>query len=131
MRSSAPGATCRAWRDHDRFDAWLRRILVNACRDASRRGRRHEANVALAPDHDRPAPDASGSVVDRDAVSRGLATLSTDHRTVLVLHYYLELTLPEIGDALGTPVGTAKSRVHNARNALRSAIAGDRREDGA
>lgn len=121
-------ALVRAWRDlrslrdPQRFDAWLRRLVVNACRDQSRRQRRHEANIRLLPDHDRPTADASGALADSDAIERGLQQLSADHRAVIVHHYFLELSLPEIADALGIPVGTAKSRLHHARVALRAAI---------
>lgn len=121
-------ALVRAWRDlpglrhPERFDGWLRRLLVNACRDESRRGRRHESNLRLLPDHDRPIPAATDALADRDEIGRGLRTLSVDHRAVIVHHYYLGLSLPEIAEALGIPVGTAKSRLHHARQALRSAI---------
>jgi RNA polymerase sigma-70 factor (ECF subfamily) len=121
-------ALVRAWRDlrtlrePRRFDAWMRRLVVNACRDQARRHRRHEANIRLLPDHDRPTADASHSLADSDAIERGLQALSTDHRAVIVHHYFLELSLPEIADALGIPVGTAKSRLHHARLALRAAI---------
>jgi RNA polymerase sigma-70 factor (ECF subfamily) len=130
-------ALVRAWRDlrslrdPGRFDAWLRRLVVNACRDQSRRHRRHEANIRLLPDHDRPTADASGTLADSDAIERGLAELSTDHRAVIVHHYFLDLSLPEIADALGIPVGTAKSRLHHARIALRAAIGQEpRRSEG-
>ena len=121
-------ALVRAWRDlrslrdPQRLDAWLRRLLVNACRDESRRGRRHETNVRLLPDHDRPTSDSSGALADRDAIDRGLRILTADHRAVIVHHYYLGLSMSEIADALGIPVGTAKSRLHHARLALREAI---------
>jgi RNA polymerase sigma-70 factor (ECF subfamily) len=121
-------ALVRAWRDlrslrdPERLDAWLRRLLVNACRDESRRGRRHESNIRLLPDHDRPTPESSGAFADRDAIDRGLAQLSTDHRAVIVHHYYLGLSLAEISAALGIPIGTAKSRLHHARLALRESI---------
>jgi len=124
-------ALVRAWRDlrqlrePQRLDAWLRRLLVNACRDESRRGRRHEANIRLMPDHDRPTADSSGDLGDRDAIDRGLQSLSTDHRAVVVHHYFLGLSMPEIADALDIPVGTAKSRLHHARLALREAIGPD------
>ncbi|MCA1570951.1 MAG: RNA polymerase sigma factor [Chloroflexi bacterium] len=124
-------ALVRAWRDlrslrdPERLDAWLRRLLVNACRDESRRGRRHESNIRLMPDHDRPTSDSSGELADRDAIDRGLKLLSTDHRAVVVHHYYLGLSLSEIADALDIPVGTAKSRLHHARLALRAAIGTD------
>lgn len=124
-------ALVRAWRDlpslrdPQRLDAWLRRLLVNACRDESRRGRRHESNIRLLPDHDRPTSDSSTELADRDAIGRGLRLLSTDHRAVIVHQYYLGLSLPEIADALHIPVGTAKSRLHHARLALRDAIGPD------
>jgi RNA polymerase sigma-70 factor (ECF subfamily) len=129
-------ALVRAWRDlprlrdHERFDAWLRRVLVNACRDASRRGRRHESNVMLEPGHDRPTPDHAAAADDRDAVHRGLGRLSHDHRTALVLFYYLDLSLPEMAEVLNIPTGTAKSRLHHARQALKVAIAGHAEQRG-
>lgn len=112
----------RSLRDPHRLDAWLRRLIVNACYDESRRQRRHEANIHLLPDHDAPTPDASGALADRNALDRGLHGLSIDHRAVIVHHYYLGLSLPEIADAFGIPVGTAKSRLHHARKALRASI---------
>jgi RNA polymerase sigma-70 factor (ECF subfamily) len=121
-------ALVRAWRDvrtlrdRHRFDAWMRRLLVNACFDEARRQRRHAANVRLLPDHDRGEPDASGTLADRDQVDRALRQLSADHRAVIVHHYYLDLSVAEIADAFDIPVGTAKSRLHHARNALRSAM---------
>ena len=121
-------ALVRAWRDlprlrdPQRIDAWFRRLLVNACRDESRRGRRHESNIRLMPDHDRPSADASAAAADRDAIDRGLRRLSVDHRAVIVHQYYLGLSMPELADALDIPVGTAKSRLHHARSALRAAI---------
>lgn len=124
-------ALVRAWRDlprlrdPKRFDAWLRRLLLNACHDLSRRGRRHESNVRLLPDHDEFTADASGILADHDELDRGLRELSVDHRAVIVHRYYLDLPLPEIADSLGIPVGTVKSRLHHARQALRSAIAPD------
>ena len=130
-------ALVRAWRDMrtlrdpDRLDAWLRRLLVNACYDESRRHRRHIANVRLLPDHDRPMADSSGALADRDEMDRAMRQLSTDHRAVIVHHYYLELSVAEIADALGIPVGTAKSRLHHARLALRGAMeAGGARSEG-
>lgn len=130
-------ALVRAWRDlrslrePRRIDAWLRRLLVNACRDEARRQRRHESNVRLLPDHDRPIADESGRLAEADALEQGLRGLSVDHRTVIVHHYFLELSLPEIADALGIPVGTAKSRLHHARLALRASIGQEaRRSEG-
>jgi RNA polymerase sigma-70 factor (ECF subfamily) len=129
-------ALVRAWRDlpslrdPQRLDAWLRRLLVNACYDESRRQHRHASNIRLLPDQDRPTPDSSGELADRDALERRLRQLSTDHRAVIVHHYYLGLSLSEIADALDIPLGTAKSRLHHARLALRDALGPDQRSEG-
>jgi RNA polymerase sigma-70 factor, ECF subfamily len=56
-----------------------------------------------------------------------LAAVDPAQRAVVVLHYYLDLTLPETAAALGIPVGTAKSRLHHATRALRASIDADAR----
>ena len=46
---------------------------------------------------------------------------------MLVFHHYVGLPLPEVADRLGIPVGTAKSRLHRATNALRASLEADAR----
>ena len=126
-------ALIRAWRDlprlrdPDRFGPWLNRVLVHACLDLVRHERASRAShtipEALLLGDDPPETD----LLDRDEVGRGLARLSPRERSVLVLRYFLELSVPEIADALRVPVGTAKSRLHNAQEAIRAAIEADSR----
>jgi RNA polymerase sigma-70 factor (ECF subfamily) len=126
----------RAWRDlpslrdPDRFDAWLRRLLVNACRDEGRRHRRRRPEMTLLPSHEPVVNDSSVALADRDALERGFRRLSSDHRAAVVLHHYLGLSLPEVAHAIGVPIGTAKSRVHHATRALRAALEADARSGG-
>jgi RNA polymerase sigma-70 factor (ECF subfamily) len=122
-------ALVRAWRDLPglrdpaRFDAWLHRLLVNACTDQVRHDRRRL--VRLPPiDVDPAAPgDDVARVADRDEIERGFLRLSVDHRAVLVLTHYLGLPAPEIAAILGIPVGTVHSRIHYGLRAMRDAIA--------
>ena len=44
-----------------------------------------------------------------------------------MLHHYVGLSLPEVAEAIGVPLGTAKSRVHHATQALRAALEADAR----
>jgi RNA polymerase sigma-70 factor (ECF subfamily) len=126
----------RAWRDlpslrdPDRFDAWLRRLLVHACRDEGRRQGRRQAEVTLLPAHEPSVDDASGELMDRDALERAFRRLSAEHRTVVVLYYYHGLSQPEVAGATGIPLGTVKSRLHYATNALRAALEADARDAG-
>ena len=121
-------ALVRAWRDLpslrdlERFDAWLRRLLVRACYDEARRNRRHRGNVTLLPHHEPTIPDSSHALADRDEMDAALMRLSTDHRAIVIHHYYLGLSLSEIADAFDIPLGTAKSRLHHARLALRDGL---------
>ena len=129
-RDAVQEATLRAWknlrglRDATRFDAWLHRLLINACFDLARR-RRGRFEVELTPLHDAPVPDATSRVTDAMYVERMLATVDPAQRAVVVLHYYLDLSLPETAAALGIPVGTAKSRLNRALGAMRITVADD------
>ena len=114
-------------RDPDRFEPWLHRMLVNACYAEARRSRRWAANIRAMPLDGAAAADDVLTVDDRDQIERGLRRLPVDQRAVLVFHHYLGLTLPEVADRLGIPVGTAKSRLHYASVALRSSLEADAR----
>jgi RNA polymerase sigma-70 factor, ECF subfamily len=130
-RDAVQEATLRAWknlrglRDPDRFDAWLHRLTVNACLDLARKRRNRIFEVELTPLHDAPAPDATSTVADALYVERMLAAVEPAQRAVVVLHYYLDLSLPETAAALGIPVGTAKSRLNRALAAMRITVAGE------
>jgi RNA polymerase sigma-70 factor (ECF subfamily) len=115
-------------RDPERFEAWLTRLLVHTCYAESRRDRRWAAMVRVLPIDGPATPDdAVVSVLDRDQLERGFRRLPPDQRAVVVLHSYLGLTLPEIADQLGLPLGTVKSRLHYAMHALRAALEADLR----
>ena len=110
-------------RDTSRFDAWSYRILVHAC---YRESKRHRRWLGQLPSLTEPsAPDGTGAVNDRDQLERGFADLSIDHRAVVVLHYYLDLTIEDTAVALGISSGTAKSRLNRAMTKLRVALHAD------
>jgi len=125
-------ALVHAWRDlprlrdPERFDAWLRRLLVNACADQGRHRRRWSAEIQIV--RVEPATnDATGSMADRDQLERGFRRLKPEQRTVVVLHFYVGLPVPEIAETLGIPSGTVKSRLHYATELLRAALEADAR----
>lgn len=125
-------ALVHAWRnlpslrDPERWDAWLHRLIVNACADQGRRRRRRAAEVRMV--RVEPAiPDQARTIADHDQLDRGLRRLKPDQRAAVALHFYVGLTVPEVADALGVPLGTAKSRIHYAVEALRAALEADER----
>jgi RNA polymerase sigma-70 factor (ECF subfamily) len=125
-------ALVRCWRDLPslrdpaRFDAWLNRLLVHSVTDEARRRRRSVANVTIVR-IEPSQPDSTGALADRDELARVFDRLSIDHRTIVVFHFYLGLTLDEAATTIGIPVGTAKSRLHYATEALRAALEADAR----
>jgi RNA polymerase sigma-70 factor, ECF subfamily len=130
-RDAVQDALVRCWRDLPTlrdpvaFDAWLHRLLVNACLDQVRRQRRRPVEVELTPIHDPTMADFSGQLIDRDLLQRALGTLDPEWRAIVVLHYFLEYPLPEVARMVGVPLGTAKSRLHRAIAVLRSAASSD------
>ena len=102
---------------------WLVRIVVNRVLSHQRRH-----SLPTTPIDGVPEPRARDRIEDeveaREEVARGLAALSQDHRQVLMLRYYTELTVPEIQEVLGLPEGTIKSRLSRAMAEMRSVIGG-------
>jgi RNA polymerase sigma-70 factor (ECF subfamily) len=125
------GALITVWRqlptlrDPDRFEAWVRRLLVHACYAEARRRRTWTANVRVLPVDGPAGPDDLISVDDRDALDRAFRRLSIEQRVVFVLHHHQGLPLVEIAETLGIPAGTARSRLHYATRVLRAAIEAD------
>jgi len=115
-------------REAGRFDAWLWRIAINACRTALR-GRRRMTVRQIAVDDLPPGsepvdpgrPLAEG-LSATDAIRRAFRRLDADKRTILVLHYVEERSVTEVASLLGIPEGTAKWRLHAARHALERAL---------
>jgi RNA polymerase sigma-70 factor (ECF subfamily) len=121
-------ALVRAWRDlpglrdPDRFDAWLHRLLVRACYDELRQSRRRPIEIELTAIDFPTVTDGAMAKATRDELERGFRRLDADQRIVLVLHYYLDLPLPEVAVMLGVPLGTAKSRLGRGLTVLRQAL---------
>ncbi len=126
-------ALLEAWRnlprlrDPDRFEAWAYRLLVNACHAEARRERRQSGNLRLLP-HDEPSvSDSASHFANREQLDHAFRRLSVEHRTVVVLVHYLGFTHAEAAESMGTPVGTARSRLHYALESMRAAIDADAR----
>jgi RNA polymerase sigma factor (sigma-70 family) len=132
-KDAVQNALVRAWRDlptlrdPDRFDAWLHRLLVRSCIDEARRGRRQRFDVELTELDPRSTADGSSTVADRDELERGFRRLEPEQRALIVLHHYLDLSLPEVAFALRIPLGTAKSRLHRALQVMRAGLEADAR----
>jgi RNA polymerase sigma-70 factor (ECF subfamily) len=111
-------------RDPARFDAWSYRLLVRACYAEGRRTRQWAPNLRVI---EADLRDAADDVADRDQIERGFRRLSLDHRAVVVLHHYLDLSFEEVAEILGVPTGTVRSRLHHAMRGLRAALDADAR----
>jgi RNA polymerase sigma-70 factor (ECF subfamily) len=111
-------------RDPGRFGPWLRRILMNRCRNVLRSRARQGVTAELSPE----MGDRRSEIADaerRMGVQDALSTLTDLQRGVVVLHYLAGLSLADVADTLGIPEGTAKSRLHQALMALRTHFAED------
>jgi RNA polymerase sigma-70 factor, ECF subfamily len=118
----AQEAFLAAIRTLDRFDRsrpfgpWLHRIVVNRAIDWSR-ARRLRGEVELA---DAPAPVREPG--DPEALAAAIASLSPEHRAVIVLRYLLDYTPGEIAALLDLPRGTVNSRLRRALDQLKEHV---------
>ena len=99
---------------------WLLRIATNAVNHWSRRRRRRPLHVRLFQIEEPAESAASTEGQTNQQEARGaLLALPPKFQTVLALHYFEELSVKDMADVIGCRVGTVKSRLARARDALR------------
>jgi len=103
---------------------WLLRIATNAVNHWVRRKRRHPV-LTLDPDRLMAPSSTSSSHEGRNDLARArraLLSLAPKYQAVLSLRYFEGLTVKEVAVVLGSRVGTIKSRLARAREALRERL---------
>jgi RNA polymerase sigma-70 factor (ECF subfamily) len=113
-----------------RVRAWLFGIARNrACKTIRRHGNEAPAagmhELEALPTSD-PEPEAALLArATREDVAAAIEQLTPTLREVLLLSFVHELAYAEIAEVLGVPVGTVKSRLSNAKRALRTLLSAD------
>lgn len=98
-----------------RFSTWIFRVAVNRSIQEARKNRRHRHSELLEAAHMAEETPETGD----PRVSIALSKLAPDDRAVLVLFYWEELSLQEIGEALDCASNAAKTRLYRARERFR------------
>ena len=113
---------------------WLTKITVNACNTHRRRNFiiglwKHSSDDETEAAFDRidssilAAPEDHALRAEvRQAVKDVLAGLRPEHRTLLVLHYYMDMPASEMAVILDCPEGTVYSRLHYARRVVQTQL---------
>jgi RNA polymerase sigma-70 factor (ECF subfamily) len=115
----AQEAFCRAfarWGTVSRYDdpvGWVRRVAWNLA--ASRRRHLRSARLFLLRQREQHMP---GPGPDRVVLLGALSRLPENHRRVVVLHHLADMSLVDIAEQEGVPIGTVKSWLHRGREAL-------------
>jgi RNA polymerase sigma-70 factor (ECF subfamily) len=123
-RDVAQGALVKAYSKLASFDpryrffSWIYRIVVNEALNTRSRRRPADPLLVDLPTGGAGVEDALASRERADSVQAALLRLSSDDREVIVLRHFAELSYAEIGETLGVPEKTVKSRLHEARQRL-------------
>lgn len=123
------------FREQSQFSTWLYRIVVNVCLDHQRSRKRHPTVSLDQPlageDGDLARQVAAGTpdpqlhyeqLETQMAVQRAISRLSDEHRVVVVMRDLQDMAYEEIAASLGLALGTVKSRLNRARQALRAEL---------
>jgi RNA polymerase sigma-70 factor (ECF subfamily) len=109
------------FRRGSRFATWLYRIAVNRAVDAARSAKTRKWLPLLETLRATPDPEANPSLsaekgAERRTIQALLMQVPVQHRDVLVLKYFQDLSVEEIAEVLGISVTAAKVRLHRARH---------------
>jgi RNA polymerase sigma-70 factor (ECF subfamily) len=119
----------RCWEKRAQFEGrskqntWITRIAINLAQDHWRKNKLG-LTTEISPEQENEIPDEQG-ILDslrrdnRQVIEHALSQLSFEHRSVIALMYFQDMSLDEIGEATGEPLGTIKSRLHYAKAELR------------
>ena len=108
--------------DAAKFRHWAFRIARDRIYREYRR--RKIAVGSLDENRVEELPEAGGDHADVDVeeLHRGLDVISPEHREVLMLCFFEEMSYEEIAGVTGSTLGTVRSRIHYAKRALRNAL---------
>jgi RNA polymerase sigma-70 factor (ECF subfamily) len=119
----------RAWRELPRLLAddrpprpWLRQVLRRVVIDAARARRLRQTRPIVDDLLDQRSDGGYDTVLDRALLTGAMGSLSSVHRQVLVEVYLRDRPPERVAAGLGVPVGTVRSRLHYALDALRSQL---------
>jgi RNA polymerase sigma-70 factor (ECF subfamily) len=106
-----------------RFSTWCYRVATNAALDEARRRARRPVAVEFLPEPRAGGQSIDDLVADQLDVDAALRHLSPDHRAAVALRDLVGLDYAEIGEVLGIPPGTVRSRIARGRAALADHLA--------
>jgi RNA polymerase sigma-70 factor (sigma-E family) len=116
----------RSWRRierHDALDQYARRVLMRAFLDERRRPWRREfSTIPDDPVLDRTAPTATTD--ERMLLRTALLRIPKGRRAVLVLRFWVDLSVEQVADVLGCSIGTVKSQTARGLADLRAVLGG-------
>jgi len=102
-----------------RFFSWIYRIVVNECLNVRRAQKPVEPLSEQLEAEAADGPLETVEAMERSAsIEAALVRLSEDHRLVVVLRHFADLSYSEMSEALGVPEKTVKSRLFEARQRL-------------
>ena len=115
-----------SFRGNASFKTWLFSITVNVCRTRLHRQKRRGSlqqilQSLFVQNQAHPENEAIQSESD-SALWPAVHTLDEKHRIPVILLYYHDLSVNEIAETLGVPVGTVHSRLNHARERLRALL---------
>lgn len=117
------------FRFKSKFSTWLYRIVTNRCLNLKDQRKRRKTDPMEIDDSqpwvplDTTTPERTVLLAEqREILQKALAALKDDYRKILILREMQDLSYEELAQVLGCSVGRVRSRLHEARQALRKAI---------
>ena len=101
-----------------RFSTWCYRVATNAALDEARRGNRRPRPVETLPEPVTNARGPDAEIAGRLDLDAALSELIPEYRAAVVLRDLVGMDYAEIGEVLGIPPGTVRSRIARGRAAL-------------
>jgi len=108
--------------DASKFRPWAFRIARDRVFREYRRRKLAFQPLEGSQIEELPEAGAREPALNAEEVHQGLGAISPEHREVLVLSFFEEMSYAEIARVTGATLGTVRSRIHYAKRALKNAL---------
>lgn len=115
----------KSLKDITSIKAWIFKIIANEANQLFRKNKRYAGDIDLENLEQEDGTDTLTEYINRQTVLKAVMNLEEKYRMIIILRYFENMQIREIGSILGLNRSTVKSRLYKALNIFKKELGED------